>query len=183
MRCTSDANSIMSHRYIEGNVRASSSYRRYSANVPPFLWDRPTDLVKHVMCRMESSLTEQHVTLLSKGVFVVRSETEQGKTYQLSFGIEDRLPSCQCDDWKRHKLPCKHFCTIFKCVPGWTWEQLSQTYRELPLLNLDAACISAQTACCDERSEQSEPVPSEGKLTDCLFYTGFPLVIEFLENH
>ncbi|XP_030605620.1 uncharacterized protein si:dkey-31c13.1 isoform X2 [Archocentrus centrarchus] len=143
--------------YIEGNVR---SYRRCNSSVPPFLWDRPTDLVQHIMSCMDSSLSEGHVVQLSDGIFRVKSETWEDRSYELAFGTDDSLPSCQCDDWRRYKLPCKHFCAVFKTVPGWTWQQLSLKYREHPLLNLDATCCSMTPDSVDEWGTEvvSEPV-------------------------
>lgn len=129
---------FLTFRYIEVNVRSSSAYRRYNAEVPPFLHNRPPDIVRHVMSRMESSLSERHVSPLTEGYFLVKSEIQEGKAYTVHFGTDAIFPSCQCNDWKRHKLPCKHFCAIFKHIPGWTWHQMSKRYIGHPLLNLDS---------------------------------------------
>ncbi|XP_063343130.1 uncharacterized protein si:dkey-31c13.1 isoform X1 [Pelmatolapia mariae] len=143
--------------YIEANVR---SYRQYDSSVPPFLWDRPADVIQHITSCMDSSLSEGHVVKLGDGVFRVKSETQEDQSYELAFGSDDSLPSCQCDDWRRYKLPCKHFCAVFQKVPGWTWQQLSLKYREHPLLNLDATCCSMTPDSVDEWGTEvvSEPV-------------------------
>lgn len=137
------------------------------------------------MARMECRLTAKHINVLGEGVFTVASESEEGKSYKLSFGMENRLPSCECQDWRRHKLPCKHFCAIFKYIPGWTWQQLSPSYRDLPLLKLDTEHLVTGNESVD-RSEPvpcepfpSEPVPCEGEFTDNLDYCMCNCVLDF----
>lgn len=162
--CTScQQKQCFSFRYIEANVR---SYGQCDSSVPPFLWDRPADVIQHITSCMDSSLSEGHVVKLGDGVFRVKSETQEDQSYELAFGSDDSLPSCQCDDWRRYKLPCKHFCAVFQKVPGWTWQQLSLKYREHPLLNLDATCCSMTPDSVDKWGTEvvSEPVTCKGKV-------------------
>ena len=69
----------------------------------------------------------------------------------MDFGGEDRLPSCECESWKRSLWLCKHFCAIFACKPEWTWESLSPIYKNHPYFNLDLVlhCMETASVCKD----------------------------------
>ena len=47
------------------------------------------------------------------------------------------MPSCECLDFRRNGLPCKHFFSVFKHFPEWQWESLPENYRNNPFLSLD----------------------------------------------
>ena len=63
-------------------------------------------------------------------------------THLVSFGCGSISPSCTCQDWQRHLLPCTHFCVVFNTIEGCGWESLSETYRENPLFSLDIICLT-----------------------------------------
>ena len=46
-------------------------------------------------------------------------------------------PSCDCHDWERHRLPCKHFFAVFLHVPVWSFDKLPDLYRDSPFFTLD----------------------------------------------
>ncbi len=60
--------------------------------------------------------------------------------YKVSFGNET-MPSCECIDWERNRLPCKHFLAIFSCYPNCGFDQLSSVYKDSPFLTLDQDVI------------------------------------------
>ncbi len=51
------------------------------------------------------------------------------------------MPSCECIDWERNRLPCKHFLAIFSCYPNYAFDQLSSVYKDSPFLTLDQDVI------------------------------------------
>ena len=76
----------------------------------------------------------------SIGAFLVPSET--GKhNYRVYFKApqDNDIPSCECLDWQRNYLPCKHLLAIIqdKKYDTWGWETLPIAYTESPFLSLD----------------------------------------------
>lgn len=85
--------------------------------------------------------------------FTVKAHGQRGKQHKVHFGDKNNPPNCTCYDWKKHLLPCVHFCAVFRLIPGWTWEQLSVKYN--PVFSLDAVCIQPiQLPSCSEQSEE-----------------------------
>ena len=70
-----------------------------------------------------------------------RSSTSPKMRYLVKFGSETTYPWCPCVDWRRNRLPCKHFSAIFLPLPQRGWDQLSPLYKENPLFSLDEMCI------------------------------------------
>ena len=70
------------------------------------------------------------------GCFTVKAQSSD-RWYNLSFGAKNRMPSCECLDFRRNGLPCKHFFAVFKHFPEWQWESLPENYRNNPFLSLD----------------------------------------------
>lgn len=61
----------------------------------------------------------------------------QGCWYCLSFGDDETMPHCECVDWEKHHLPCKHFLAVFRYCKGWGFDKFPEHYRESPCLTLD----------------------------------------------
>lgn len=64
---------------------------------------------------------------------VVSSDT--GTTYMVC--LNDSGPSCECMDWGKSHLPCKHMLSVFINDPYFEWENLPHPYRDCPHFNLD----------------------------------------------
>ena len=63
--------------------------------------------------------------------------------YKVSFGNDNTMPSCSCEDWRASAYPCKHFFAIIQKYPDdWPWEALSSLYRCSPFLTLDSFAAS-----------------------------------------
>lgn len=118
------------------NIQCSSGD---SACMPTFLHSRPRDMVMHIKDRMAQYLDSQQITETSPGTFKVTSEADK-RSHVVTLGSSSTLPSCSCEDWKRNRLPCKHFCACFKA--GWTWDDLCSQYKNNPLFTLDPVCFS-----------------------------------------
>ncbi|XP_040190240.1 uncharacterized protein LOC120921804 [Rana temporaria] len=132
-------------KYVQLNSLSSQCYRKYSEDVPNFLRNRPRDFVTHVMKRLTSNLTSADIKIRnnSSGIFDVNSETEPGKTYIVN--VSEKIPSCNCIDWRKHFMPCKHMCAICSFQNEWSWEKLDPAYIHNPLLVLDTDCLIPET--------------------------------------
>lgn len=114
--------------------------------------------MQHIMnnnyLREPDSRSARRVKQVSEGDFTV-----DGKI-RVQFGDDFKYPHCDCSEWRHSRLPCKHFCLIFSCVPGWSWEKLSSLYRESPLLNLDEMTLNnmnTNQVSSDDWTDPPEP--------------------------
>ncbi|XP_063802224.1 uncharacterized protein LOC134970050 [Pseudophryne corroboree] len=145
-------------KYVESNLKCSQYYRKYSEDVPKFLWNRPRDFIKKVMKKMTSNLDESDIICINSesGAFKVSSETTKGLSYDVVLtGVP---PMCTCLYWKNYFLPCKHMCCIFKYVDGWGWDTLNSSYRNNPLFILDTDILEIKTEH-DENSHEKLTKP------------------------
>ena len=133
-------------RYVELNTKLQASYRRYNSSIPSYLRERPHHIIKHCMDRrsLAECIPSSHVSVIDKtnGEFFVRSQSdlEEKNGYKVSFGTKQ--PSCECYDWERQRLPCKHFFAVFLHVPLWSFDKLPEEYKDSPFFRLDRELFS-----------------------------------------
>ncbi|CAN7939495.1 unnamed protein product [Ixodes hexagonus] len=85
----------------------SQEYRSYHSYVPEYLHNRPHKVTKHVMSRLATAgdYSLENIQLTDEsGTFRVRSMTCPTTSHRVTFAS----PSCSCNDFLRHSLPCKH---------------------------------------------------------------------------
>lgn len=76
------------------------------------------------------------------GIFTVKSETNDCDYAVRFVSAGDKcIPSCECMDWQRFYLPCKHILCIMQKIKGWNCEQLPVQYRKSPYLTLYSEVI------------------------------------------
>ena len=54
-----------------------------------------------------------------------------------SHTVSIAVPTCDCVDWFRYGMPCKHLLAVVTCVDGLSWASLPDSYRNFPLFILD----------------------------------------------
>lgn len=146
----------MHQRYTDLNSQSSGEYS-LNPTVPPFLWHRPWSVVALVMDNMSAALQDPDIVVeqasdAADGTFWVKSraETTAARSYTVSFGSESTWPSCECEVWRDQRLPCEHFCHVFRSEPNWTWEHLCPKYRDHPLLRLHSQTTHTTTEEMEE---------------------------------
>ena len=132
--------SFFCYSYFEQNSELSATSSKYS-NLPEFFHNRPRRVIDHITERITSSyeIANDDITVDSykEGEFLVncrRSDVE----YKVHFGNNENLPHCECEDWARTMLPCKHFVAIMRDFKEWNWSRFPESYRSSPYLTLDA---------------------------------------------
>ena len=113
-------------KYLFSNFEQSNFNRKYKDCVPPYLQDRPREVILHCLDRKASSV---HFT--SNDINVVDNENgvfEVSNTNGHSYTVKFTVPSCTCPDWTEHNYSCKHFFAIFHHHPTWDWNTLPQAY-------------------------------------------------------
>ena len=96
--------------------------------------------------------TSNHITVVSSNPvsYYVKSENIQGKKYKIELHT-DTMPSCTCQDFIRHKWPCKHMFAVMT-LKEITWENLPEFFKNHPLINLDEECYSGTTSFIPHRA-------------------------------
>ena len=118
--------------------------RGYHEDVPSFLRNRPPFLLQHCIKRMPPSIEKmptKHITQVSEDSnrYRVRSAfSKQTYLVQLQSEADVNIPSCQCVDWKRHALPCKHLLAVLLHTDEQNpWNSLPHFYQTIPQFSLD----------------------------------------------
>lgn len=117
------------------------AYRKYSAEIPEFLRNRPKFFLEHCVKRLPPVcpyLPLESITAMPSGEFRVPSTNDE---IEYCVKLDNDIPKCTCPDWNRYHLPCKHMISIFHHFPGYSWEFLSTVYTDCPHFNLDKDII------------------------------------------
>lgn len=127
-------------KYLFANFEQSHLNRKYNNYIPPYLQNRPREVILHCLDRKASSAryTENDITVVDDktGVF----EVTNSKGY--SYTVKVSVPSCSCPDWAEHHYPCKHFFAVFHHHSTWDWNALPQAYLSSPRLSLDTQALN-----------------------------------------
>ena len=131
-------------KYLFLNFQMDSTYRAYNTRVPSYLQGRPKKIILHCLGREEKArkqLSEKDILQSDEenGKFVIQGNS--GSTYTVDFGRKTSTPSCTCQDWVAHNLPCKHFFLVFISKCGWGWNSLPSSFLEGPFLSCDNAAL------------------------------------------
>ena len=129
------------------NLEFSSSFRTYSDAVPSFLHNRPRRFVKHCLEKLDaaSKIPPENIPEVSKGILKVKSShIPRKKEYTVSLD-ENSFPDCECEDWQRFYLPCKHMFSVIIHLPNYPFEVICKEYRDSPYFTLDDALLTKFT--------------------------------------
>ena len=139
-------------------MRRTSEYRRYNKSLPAWLHNKPKGFTKHCVEKLNLA-KDIHVTDIiainpSNREFIVKSQTSERK-YTVTFGNEtDVPPSCQCVNWKKVLLPCKHMLAVFEHHKDFGWDSLPVAYTSSPYFNLDYDVINSIPSAVSASEEE-----------------------------
>ena len=148
--------------FLTANVksRETNGIRSYGSFVPPFLKGRPRKFIEHCLPRIKNAETDFNGnknllrTDIGNKLFEVKSSNDQ-KVYSCDL----KLPRCDCMDWRRNKLPCKHMFYVFKYVPGIDWDTLPAAYLQQDFLKVDDRLLHralADSACLEDATLETK---------------------------
>ena len=123
--------SFMFCSYINLNAKSSSKYRSYLQKVVKWnLLDKPKKYVKHCLERINKveQIDSNDIQVIERNrLFKVKSSAKE-IFHQLDLGDKYSFPTCNCHDWKKHLMPCKHFLALFDDKTGICWNSLADIY-------------------------------------------------------
>ena len=103
--------------------------------VPEYLKNRPQNFVNHCLRRLSTAeeISQNDVISLDSvsGLFRIKSRLSS-EWYNVSFGDTNRMPTCSCQDWQSSFMPCKHFLSVMRLYPEWSWHRLPSQYLDSP---------------------------------------------------
>jgi len=122
-------------------VKCLETVKSYDEQVPTFLRNRPPFFLEHCLKRLPtvSGIQKEHTVLVAPGNYrVQRPEQDKGHYVYLHSPSDHNVPFCDCADWKRHCIPCKHILAVITFADGCNgWNSLPLYYRHIPQFNLD----------------------------------------------
>ena len=127
--------------YVDQSIRCSGQFGTYNEQIQKFLHHRPRDVVQHIMNNLREPYPQSAKKIKQVSELGILTVDEK-----INVQCEDSTyPHCDCSEWRPSRLPCKHLCLIFSCIPGWGWEKVTSMYRKSPLLNLDDMALNVTT--------------------------------------
>lgn len=139
------------------NVKACSEFRSYNTDIPDFLKNRPSTFVKHCLQRLQRAEDIPLTAITDSeedpgGPYFCQSQTTKGVVYTITM-----MPlHCQCPDWARYHMPCKHILCILVKIAGCSWNNVDQAYRNSPFINLDLERYDLEQSNDMEMMEQEQ---------------------------
>ena len=93
------------------NYKQSSSYRSCKEIIPVYLREHPRNVILHCLHKQARSLkfTEEDIQDIDPDSGRFKVVKCGKKEWVINFGHSSNMPSCNCLDWERFHLPCKHF--------------------------------------------------------------------------
>ena len=55
------------------------------------------------------------------------------------------MPSCQCEDWQRNHILCKHMFAVFRHEPEYGFHCLPENYRDSTYFTLDEEIVTQES--------------------------------------
>lgn len=137
-------------KYTVANLKYSSDFKLYDPMIPSYLHNRPHYFVKHCMHRLHAAiLSFSSSDVIKKDNYLFRvksaaSDHNQVDWYEVQLGSSNCFPKCECRDYEKHYLPCKHFFAVFLFVPGYSWDSLPQYFRDSPFISIDTSVFQVK---------------------------------------
>ena len=126
-------------RYIELNVKYGDGYKKYASGIPEYLRNRPKQVVDILLEKLYRATPDMKVTNVGHNVFQVES-SEEGTAiltcYNIFLGNETKFCSCNCHDFRRYRMLCKHFFAVFNSGEA-MFSDLSSLFLKHPFMVLD----------------------------------------------
>lgn len=148
--------------YTIAVAQQTNAYRVSRYNIPDFLQDRPHFIQAECLANIQGAKKYERsdITPQGDGKFHV---TER-KGYRAVKTIRVNLPegSCECSQFQKSLIPCKHMFAIFSHFPSdWSWKNLPATLTESSHMTLDTAVLHSEEATevfddCDQSVMKDE---------------------------
>ena len=151
--------------YLDTNLQLSGSYREFKRDIPDYLHNPPSHLVKHCLRNNfgAAEFAEHDVKCvnLEKGEFLVKSSSNSTKL----FAVKLSEPSCKCESWRKTHFPCKHIFAVFNFFDEWSLNSLPHSYKNNVFITLD-------TMHFDQADPDEEPTSEPSSTDEGNYYYG-----------
>ena len=110
--------------------------------MPPWLHNKPKKYVKHCVekAKLGQEIPMENVKANGE-IFFVKSMTSKDVTYEVFFGDATSYPSCECFEWKKKQMPCKHMFAVMEHIHETSWESFSPKYKDSAFFKIDFEVI------------------------------------------
>ena len=108
---------------------------------------------------------------------------KSGVVHTINFGKESGKPSCTCQDWTRHNVPCKHFFLIFITKIQWGWTSLPQSYLQGPYLSCDNNALESIQRPLDSSSSSTDNANAENHPENIMDQLPYKVTVRVLKTN
>ena len=88
-------------------------------------------------------IKESEIEFIGDRHFKVQSSTDSSLAYEVYFGSDNEMPSCDCHDWKNHHWSWKHFIAIFQQTTRVGMGFFGSGYCQSPMFRIHEQGIAA----------------------------------------
>lgn len=124
------------YKYQKKNFKLTAHHNQISNTLPIFLHGRPKTFVKHVHGRYAIAQNIHNKNKIKKLQLEHQFEI-QDKNGSNLYVVDFQKPSCTCLDFKKYHWPCIHLCELFIHVPGYTFNNLPDKYKNSVYISPD----------------------------------------------
>lgn len=124
-------------KYQKKNFKLNSYYKKISNVIPIFLHGRPETFVKHIYDRFviaQNIYSEKRINKLTLLEHQFEVQSENGSNVYV---VDFTVPSCTCLDFEKYHWPCKHLCAVFIYVPGYSFNDLPEKFKNNVYISAD----------------------------------------------
>ena len=104
-------------KYIESNIKFTSTYRKYDVNIPHYMHNRPRWIVDDMLENVGKISSEDvSVSVKDKNSFFIKSLSPctTNDECEVTFGSPDAFCSCRSPSFQKNRVLCKHFCASYE---------------------------------------------------------------------
>ena len=122
---------------MQSNIKSSKLYR-INNNLPLWFNEKPKKHIKHCDEKLKLGkeiLKDQIITTEKK--IAIKSAISKDVKYNVFFGDEDSYPDCNCVEWKKKQMPCKHMFPEMENINGISWDSFSPQHKNSVFFEID----------------------------------------------
>ena len=136
--------------------------------MPSWLRDKPKKYIKYCDEKLKLAkdiLKDQIITTENKK-FAVKSTTSKDVNYNVFFGDEDPYPDCDCIEWRKKLMACRHMFAVMENINGISWDSICPQYKNSVFFKIDFEAIAMKEAVFTKKMANLENYDDTSTIPD-----------------
>ena len=81
--------------------------------------------------------------------------------YNAFFGDEDSYPDCECVEWKKKLMSCKHMFAVMENINAISWDSFCPQYKNSVFFKIDFEAFGIKKSSFYKEDDESQEIFSE----------------------